>query len=558
LTLTPTNNTATCYVASDESPSENASDQTLTASYSGTNVEEATRDLTVYKLTIEAPGKMVDIGNGGLVVPIMFNDDHDCGKTYTADWNCGVNCAGVSASGTCPDDTHRELEPVWDYLYAGTCEAEDDLVSIKVEIKPTNMAGDVKVKPTGSNLRIWKNAKKGDKNSIIADKTYSVSELPQTMYVEGIKINSDSISAEYIPPKNKTVGQTKMLDFEILSLIEEQNGARKIINENAKPIEFSVKGGVVFLGKYKWTVPGHNNAASIGTSSVITVTYGASGCNVTLPEDAANRRFTTTVSVTLDNGKLNLSRTIRVAQATYQGTAVATTLTTRRTEVPTLVTLPTMDPMPVNTSVPPNPPVLNSAADFDNKYGTDFTGNGNAKIRYATLLASGGLTVSFDSGVNRKIYAAMLSKKAYDAGLRLEDLTSIAEHEARHANQNIWMRAGNINWVKLEQNVILEQSQNFMEADAYTTNLKSNGSWRFINDSFGWFCFFYNEAETYFFQKVVNTSKANTNTVRNNADKDLSDAMRTILQDIYKNVPFQEMKRQKYNYRVRPPRYVKP
>jgi hypothetical protein len=437
------------------------------------------------------------------------------------------------------------------------------------------MAGDVKVKPTGSNLRIWKNAKKGDKNSIIADKTYSVSELPQTMYVEGIKNNSDSISAEYIPPQNKTVGQTKMLDFGVVSLIETQmtkvettdtSGTkvttnvpqRKIINENTKPITFTVEGGNVFIGKYNWTVPGHNNAANIGTSSVITVTYGASGCNVTLPEDAANRRFTTTVSVTLDNGKLNLSRTIRVAQATYQGTAVATTLTTRRTEVPTLVTLPTMDPMPVNTSVPPNPPVLGSATYFDNTYGTDFTGNGNAKFRYATLLNSYGRITTYGKGSDRKVYAAMLSKKAYDAGLRLEDLTSIAEHEARHANQNIWMRADNINWVKLEQNVIFAQRKNFMEADAYTTNLNSNGSWRYINTRFNWFCDFYNDAETYFFQKVVNTSKSNTNTVRNIADKDLSDAMRTILQEIYKNVPFQEMKRKEYNYRVRPPRYVKP
>jgi hypothetical protein len=39
LTLTLTNNTATCYVASGDSPSENASDQTLTATYNGTNIE---------------------------------------------------------------------------------------------------------------------------------------------------------------------------------------------------------------------------------------------------------------------------------------------------------------------------------------------------------------------------------------------------------------------------------------------------------------------------------------------------------------------------------------
>ncbi|MDR0392598.1 MAG: hypothetical protein LBH59_11860, partial [Planctomycetaceae bacterium] len=192
LNLTLTNNTATCYVASGNSPSENANDQTLTATHNSPNVEPATKNLTVYKLTIEAPGKMVDIGDGNVTVPVMYNDDHDCGKEYTANWNCGTNCSAVSSTGTCSPDTHRELEPVWDYLYAGTCENEDDLVAVKVEIKPTNMAGEVKVKPTGSKIRIWKQAKKGDKSSIIIEKNYSVSELPQTMYVEGIAIGSDA------------------------------------------------------------------------------------------------------------------------------------------------------------------------------------------------------------------------------------------------------------------------------------------------------------------------------------------------------------------------------
>jgi ribosomal protein L24 len=338
LTLTLTNNIATCYLASSNSPSENTSDQTLTASYSGTNVESTTKDLTVYKLTIEAPNKMVDIGNGNFAVPVMYNDDHDCGLEYTANWNCGNNCSKTSLGSQYLPDTHRELEPVWDYLYAGIY-AEDDLVAVKVEIKPTDMAGDVTVKPSGSNIRIWKQSNKGDKNSIITEKIYNVSELPQTIYVEGIEVGADSVTAKYTPPQNKTIAQTKTLSIEVVSLVEEQNGTRKIINNNATPIDFTVKGGLFFRGKFAWTVPNHNNTASIGSSSSISVTYGASNCNVTLPEDAAHRRFTTTISVSID-GKLTLDRTIRVAQATYQGTAVAAGEYDRRIEVIGLATSP--------------------------------------------------------------------------------------------------------------------------------------------------------------------------------------------------------------------------
>ncbi|MDR1270821.1 MAG: hypothetical protein LBK82_15000 [Planctomycetaceae bacterium] len=578
LNLILTNNAATCYVASGNSPSENASDQTLTATYSGTNVESAIKDLTVYKLTIEAPDKMVDIGNGKFAVPVMFNDDHDCGKEYTADWNCGVNCSSVLAGSKCSEDTHRELEPVWDYLYAGTCENENDLVSVKIDITPTDMAGDVKVKPIGSeknsktvfNIRIWENSKKGDKSSIITEKTYSVSELPQTIYVEGIAIGKDSITATYIPPQNKTVEQTKILDIEIVSLIETQMiqineldiygketikniPVRKIINENKKPITFTVKGGSDFNGKFAWT---ESSISPLGISDSITLSFGETGCDVPLPEDAPHRRFTSTVSVSIDDGKLKLSRTIRVAQDNYHGKAVAETLTDRRKEVPTLATLPTMDTMPIDNSVPPNPPVKFSTTDFDSKYGTDFTGNGNAKVRYATgtAISAYGAAISVHAGTNRKVYVAMLLKKAYDDKLRLEDLAAIAEHEARHANQYIWARDGKADWIIIERHPLILDY--FMEADAYVGCLRSQANWKIIDHFLRRFEYNYRKAgaeyekEIYYSEPIYKPRSPNTIKLLN--------SMRSILQDIYKNIPLNEMKNTEYYNHVRPPRLFKP
>jgi hypothetical protein len=579
LNLILTNNAATCYVASGDSPSTNASDQILTATYSGTNVESAKKDLTVYELTIEAPGKMVHIGKivyDVFTVPVMFNDDHDCGKEYlnAATWNCGVNCSNVPAGGTCSNDTHRELEPVWDYLYAGTCENEDDLVRVEVKITPTDMAGDVKVKPIGSekdsktvfNIRIWKNSKKGDKSSIITEKTYSVSELPQTMYVEGIAIGQDYIYAEYIPPQNKTVRQTEILNFDVVSLIETQmnhdktniNGietitdtpVRKIINDNREPITFTVKGGAVFIDKCKckWTVPGHNDEENIGYSPSISVTYGETEeCNVNLPENAKQkyRRFTTTVSVSIDEGKLELSRTIRVAQDDYQGTATAKSLEERRIQVSQLTALPPIDAFPTGT---------NFAQTQDNEYGSDFVANGNASIRYATKLVPYGMVkYTTDKGINKKIYGVMLSKTAYEDKLKREDLSAIAIHEVRHVNQLTLMR-GQDEWAILDREWSHEALSPFMEADAYMENIRCNTCWKKTSYDL------YNFKTNYIFAISLYTTgvdlyNSNDRTFDPN-DIDILVAMKPILQLTYKRIPFIEMKKKGYNGYIRPPQQI--
>jgi hypothetical protein len=491
--------------------------------------------VTVYELILEAPGKMVEMSPGVFHVPVMLNDNHDCGLDYTATWNCSVNCPNG-----CTGD-HRELEPVWDMNYIGSY-SDSDIVPFKLEMKPNTMPGSVTLKVTSgaARVRFWQNANKGGKSTIISvPKTYSISTLPTNFYTEGIQTGDVTFEATYNPPSNINVNATQTLNAHIVSLIEKQGNVRKIINANTTPIDFTVESGNAFNGKIAWTVPNHNNSSSLGTTNTISVSYGAAtNHNVTLPENAANRRFTTTVGASID-GKLLMERNIRVAQATYQGTAVATTTPARRTEVAGLATLPTMDAMPVNTGTATNP-TPSSSQYFDNQYGTDFVGNGNAQIQYATLLSDYGLTVAVPGGINRKVYVVMVSKTAYDTSLKQEDLTAIANHEARHAYQNVWMRNGNTDWMLLESILPFSNSRvHFMEADAYTTNLNSLGSWKYIDTRFNPFIANYNAA-----LQVYNTLRSNavngttqSINVRNTA--------RNILQDIYQAIPtdFKEMKR---------------
>jgi hypothetical protein len=556
LTLTLTNNEATCYVAAGESPSNNASDQSLTASYSGDNVESATKDVTVYELKIEAPGKMVDIGNGKFAVPVMFNDDHDCGLTYTANWNCRVNCSAVSSSDTCSPDTHRELEPVWDYLYAGTY-AEDDLVACKIEIKPTDMAGDVSVTYiVNSNIRVWANSNKGDKNSIIsAAQKYNVAELPKTVYVEGIDIGKDSLLAKYNPPTGKSIAQTKLLDIAVVSLVEKQNGTRKIINTNAIPIKFSVVGGNIFNGKCTWTVPNHNNTTSIGSNDNIDVTYGASGCNVTLPEDAPNRRFTTTVSVSID-GKLKLSKKIRVAQATFQGTSVKATEAERRLEVIGLATPPSGF---ANTELPDVVATVHSQKWFEKEYTGAWTKGtppksvtiNDERLQYAPNFSDGyGFTVFSGKGDTQKVYAVFITPLSYSSGFRQEDIKSIAEHENQHVTQNIDVKNPTTNWRTLDDNYSIQQYVVFMEVDSECVELdfkkpEDRGSWLYLFK------------ESMFSSKYI-TALNHYETLPTHTSKDLKKAMKAILQDIYRRIPdeLKDIKRHgtnKYNWSIRAP-----
>ncbi|MDR1478959.1 MAG: hypothetical protein LBJ00_08455 [Planctomycetaceae bacterium] len=552
LNLTLSDKEALCYVESGESPSDSVNDQKLTASYSGTNVETVTKNLTVYELKVEAPGKMVNIGDTTLAVyavPVMLNDDHDCAKEYTANWNCVANCPNI-ATGNCPNDTHRELEPVWDYLYIGECANEDDLVAFTVTVTPKeNMLGTIKVLPDNSTIRVWDKATKGIKNSIISGQSYGISNFPKTFYIEGINIGDNNIAATYTPPDNKSMGHTELLKVSVVSLVETQIykdkdekdiERRPVINKNSYPIKFTVKGGNTFNGKFSWTIPGLNNGINIGSNNLIHISYGANGCSVILPEDIANRRFSTTISVSIDN-KLNLSRTIRVAQGTYQGAATAASLETRRIQVPTLAILPPMDALTED---------INGQL-LDSIYGTDFAISGNASIRYATKLETMGRTLaSAFPGANKKIYAVMLSKVAYDTVEKLEEIRSVAMHEVSHVRQFDLMRR-QTEWAIMNRCLPPENLTFFMEAGAYMESLDHNTCWRGTGRHLVHFIVSGHTPANGFYTGLVDAYNGSEDI--NGEDLGLLEAMRSVLQSIYKKIPFVEMRKKGYDCYIRPP-----
>jgi hypothetical protein len=121
----------------------------------------------------------------------------------------------------------------------------------------------------------------------------------------------------------------------------------------------------------------------------------------------------------------------------------------------------------------------------------------------------------------------------FHANLRKEDLIALAEHEHRHAEQYNAIRTSNSNWHTLEAriNINSQTVMRFMEADAYFVMLQSQASWRYINNCLMWLHQHYTAAE----QTHSNMPNAPNEMPAKNAAK-------AILQNIYNQVPFPEMK----------------
>ncbi|MDR1923341.1 MAG: hypothetical protein LBQ66_03110 [Planctomycetaceae bacterium] len=579
------------YYMRGDSVSGTINDQTLTAKYSGKNIESTTKKVTVYDFEIDAPGKVI-VKESKKYVPVMFNDDsdfvgkHSGDKTYTSNWDCATKCP-TKGNAKCPDDKHRELEPVWDYLYIGEY-TDDDLVECKVDIKPADMKeaavnGEVKISSSDANIRIWKQKNKGDKGSIIPDmsnipdeskKNYKASDLPLTVYVEGIKAGKDALRAEYTTSTGQVAsGEYGWLSIGVVALIATQNGKQKIINANISPIKFTVEGGGDFDTKFTWTVSQTlNPGTTLGKNNTISLKYGETGCDVTLPEDAANRRFTSEVTVSID-GKLTLKRTVRVAQATYQGSPVKTTIDDRRIEVIGLVNV---DKLPTgfdNTETPDDDKNKEYSQKWFEKI---FTGewingtpppvtiNGN-RLQYAPNNNNRELanTIFTDGlGSNRKVYAVFFLSNAYANGFKLEDIRAVAEHECQHVRQHVDVKKGGTNWRTLDDYYSdNEKYLDLREADAQSVELCADQCWKFMDGAMGTLGLLvqkYGLANAEYERLTPTTTSGPVNGIRVRAatQTDARSAAKAILQGIYKRIPeeLQDIKCKDYDWSIRPPK----
>jgi len=285
-----------------------------------------------------------------------------------------------------------------------------------------------------------------------------------------------------------------------------------------------------------------------------------------LPEDANHRRFERTVTAKIAD--VIMTRSVRVAQDTFQGTTPATGTPARRDEVAGLATstLPAMDALPPRGTG--TDPEEYSAEWFDEQYGTDMVVRGNNVMQYATKHPGGaifhGEVVNAGRNAPRVSYAVLIYWNAYgdelpiDERFKREDIAAIAEHEIQHVRQNTYIRTMGNDWRILNEHyvslppIFWERMSRilfnfFAEADADSITLNQNSSWKFMNEStLFWFKKNYDNAMIELTMTLKGISRfppeLNVSTPPI-ATNNVQQAARRIVQGIYQRVPFLEMKR---------------
>jgi hypothetical protein len=150
-------------------------------------------------------------------------------------------------------------------------------------------------------------------------------------------------------------------------------------------------------------------------------------------------------------------------------------------------------------------------------------------------------------GSNCKVYAVLVTQKAYNIGYKKDDILGVLEHECRHALQNIGSSKTRNRWQAVDKYYNnTTSSLPLKEADAYGFSLRSNFSWKAMGETSG---------SAYNFHLNYNASADALKLITGlGADAlQAKAAAISIMQEIYDNLPFIELKRNDYYCRVRPP-----
>lgn len=487
----------------------------------------------VVHLTIIKIGLTVPIANTNEATkavpgtPVLLNDDWDGKQKYPAS----------------PPVGHHEKEPIWDMDYTdGQVAAEDDLMKTTITVSPATLTGNVTLKITsgGTNVRLWPRATKGVAADIVtipaAGQAYAISTLPKELYVEGIVLGRAVMTLDY------TVGTstyTDTVNVDVVTLQERQGGTefiptRKIINAYNTDMDFAVRLDTLDSHyTYLWDLDGDGTRNSggaweSGTLRTAKVKYSAAASgagNVQLVSDAAHNRQEYNITVKLKGGELKgglvLTRHIRVALEAYRGTAMPAQSTAGLHTIFTWnnTTPVTFDPLPAG-----------DPHDAANRISYD-----------GGLPAGTEAATSYDGvGAARKVLYVTIGAPCWD--YNREILLAIVDHEIIHLRQHVAVRdTATSLWRQLDDNYGGAAGyRNFRETEAYLSYLASiTVDWRFLTESgkLGFFRDNYNSA--------VTALPAIGATVR--------PAAKTFLQAQYDNVPFIEMKRKDYDYRVEAP-----
>lgn len=478
-------------------------------------------------LTLTSPG-IDDARKVSHGAAVAVNNDHDCQQFQAAPGAAG----------------RRELEPIFDLDHLAETPAEDDLLEIRLSLAPAGQAGNVRLRAVsgGNRIRVWPRSTKGAAGDVIAlPANLPANNLPPSLFVEGLQTGQVTLEASFTAG-GQTV--TDRLVINVVELVETQGGARKIIYDYNSDIRFEVRGGPANY-TYEWDFDGDGafgnaQAEQNRNTADETIRYGpaASANTIQLVENAANRRSVFNVAVRLTGGLVlrvkgvttegGATRSgIRVALGTHQGQPLPAMSTAG---LHTLFAWSDVFPVRFDALVPPDP--THSGA---NRISFDAATGANA-------------TTSFDGvGAGRQVLFVEVGPGIWNRGEMREDLVGTVNHEIRHLQQHASVRddapPGNV-WRRLDDH--------FGGAAGYGDFRECEGHFSENQDTtISWFHLIAaGQRDLRQFHTRYNAALGVLATLPAGAART---AARQLLQDIYRNIPFFEMKRAGYDFSLRAP-----
>jgi outer membrane protein OmpA-like peptidoglycan-associated protein len=471
---------------------------------------------------------------------VLLNDDHDNGSSYAAGAGGG----------------HRELEPIFDLDYLQETPNEDDLLTVDLDLDPPGQPDDVELRivegaPATNRIRLWPRATKGANADVIAlPARLPANSLPRQFFVEGLATGQVTLEASYT---NAGQTRTDRLVINVVELRESQGGARKIIYDYNSDITFEVVGAPANY-TFEWDLDGDGNFNTAvfeqgKTTARATCRYGAAADanTVQLDETAANTQKAYDVAVRMTGGfvahvkgrtVLNgaITRGMRVALGSHQGGA-----------------LPAQNNAGIQGAYAWNDaaPVAFDATtvaeqnSWQASHGITQPIAGAGRIQYGPAVGDYAVTPYSGIGNGRRVLGVAVGPVTWTGGETREDLDAYVNHEERHLRQHVAVRdndpANNV-WRRLDNHYGAGPPYSaFREAHAHLHELREpRAPWRHHTFMSGLRLFVerYNSADGLMAAIPAGATK--------------NDA-KQLLQELYRLMPFDEMRRPGYDFYVRAP-----
>lgn len=491
------------------------------------------------------PPRIITITSPGIDNPrktthgaaVALNNDLDCGQTYAAPLPAGK----------------RELEPIFDLDYIGNSAQEDDLLQITLNLTPAGRPGNVILTATegGNRIRLWTGNHKGTNLNVVAlPATIPVANLPANYHVEGIDRGRVVLRLSHTESGQEV---TDDLVINVVELVESQGGNSKVIYDYNTDIRFQVLGAPNNY-EFEWDFDGDGNYGTATfetakTTADVTCKYGPAedASTVHLEEIAANARAVYAVAVRMTGGLIlkakgvtretaAIRRGIRVALGTHRGAALCA-----QNNAGIQGAYPWTDLAPVQFDAP-RPSEQRS---WQTDYGITQRISAAGRIQYGNLVTDYAVTPYDGVGNNRRVIGVAVGPTTWNDPETREDLDAYINHEARHLRQHVSVRdnspANNV-WRLLDTHYGTGPGYSaFREADAHLHEMReATAPWRHQTHMAG----------IQLFRDRYNSALGLLAAIPAGPTQT---AAKQFLQELYRLIPFDEMKRPGYDYYVRAP-----